>query len=338
MDFSNFLVNTEQKRYIPLYVVFELTYRCNFSCRHCYRAAENRRELSKEKILTVLDELVDCGCLIVGFSGGEIFLREDFVDIAYAARKKGFALCIFTNGALISKRHIDILADLDLLKLQITLYGATPQTYSIVTGNPKSYSQVMRSLRLLKGKRIRTILSSQVTKYNYSELERMKAMAALFTDGRYPLKYNLRTLPAHDQRKETIECGISRRQLKEAIAREPLRFKNSLFGGYGDSPCGVGIVTACIGPYGDIYPCTHFRLSLGNISKQEFREIWDQSAQLGELREKLRKDFSTCRACNLQAYCTRCPALTFLKYGLNTPTYKTAVCQDASVRKGAFTQ
>src|SRR3990170_2395409 len=75
-------------RFIPLYVLLELTGRCNLRCHHCYGAGGGGDELSLEEIGPILDQLAAEGALNLVLTGGEIFLREDLLDIASTAKKK----------------------------------------------------------------------------------------------------------------------------------------------------------------------------------------------------------------------------------------------------------
>ena len=51
--------------------IFELTYRCNEKCIHCYEehSSVSVDELSYEELCDVLDELRDMGVLEVTFTG-----------------------------------------------------------------------------------------------------------------------------------------------------------------------------------------------------------------------------------------------------------------------------
>ncbi|UCG54887.1 MAG: radical SAM protein, partial [Dehalococcoidia bacterium] len=82
---------------IPLNVLFELTYRCNVHCSHCYVVDRSGVELSFNEIASILRQLADDGCLFLTLTGGEVLLRNDFLEIARYARGLGFALKVFTN-------------------------------------------------------------------------------------------------------------------------------------------------------------------------------------------------------------------------------------------------
>ncbi|MBM4284566.1 MAG: radical SAM protein [Deltaproteobacteria bacterium] len=89
---------------IPLSVHFDLTYRCHQRCIHCYIPEAWRRgegpgpELTTHQIKNILDQLADAGTFFLTFSGGEIFLREDFFEILCYARDLNFSISLMTSG------------------------------------------------------------------------------------------------------------------------------------------------------------------------------------------------------------------------------------------------
>src|SRR6058998_2074459 len=95
----------------------ELTYGCNLHCVHCYTDCYNRpdlikRELSYAEVTRILDQLAAEGCLWVCFTGGEIFMRKDFLDIYAYAKQKGFLITLFTNGTLFTEALADYLRNI----------------------------------------------------------------------------------------------------------------------------------------------------------------------------------------------------------------------------------
>src|SRR5712672_1216583 len=139
----------------PLEVSIEVTRRCPLECKHCYNnlpmgdVAARNRELSKEEHFQLLDQLVDVGAFWLLYTGGEIFARRDFLEIYAYAKQKGFLITLFTNGTLITERIADFLAELRPFVIEITLYGATRETYEELTRVPGSYDKCLRGIDLL---------------------------------------------------------------------------------------------------------------------------------------------------------------------------------------------
>ena len=80
----------------PLSAMIEIADRCNEKCVHCYQVQGQKGEMTTEEIFGVLDELAEMGVLFLTISGGEATLRKDFLDIVAYARKKKFAVKLFT--------------------------------------------------------------------------------------------------------------------------------------------------------------------------------------------------------------------------------------------------
>jgi MoaA/NifB/PqqE/SkfB family radical SAM enzyme len=84
----------------PLYVVWEITFKCDLGCKHCgSRAGKARvRELTTDECLDVVRQLADLGVREVTLIGGEAYLRPDWHVIARAITDAKIA-CSMTSGA-----------------------------------------------------------------------------------------------------------------------------------------------------------------------------------------------------------------------------------------------
>lgn len=83
----------------PEEVIFAPTGRCNLHCSHC-RVSRGPAELNAADAIRFLDTCVEGGIERVGFSGGEPFLRPDFLlDVSRAAVARGLYFDrLMTNG------------------------------------------------------------------------------------------------------------------------------------------------------------------------------------------------------------------------------------------------
>jgi len=101
---------------LPQGLVYEATMRCNLKCEFCYVGdllnieGEWRQELPIE---TLTRAFPDRAGLQVSFTGGEIFMRKDILDVMDVFRRKGY-VCgyLTTNGTIISDERAEALADL----------------------------------------------------------------------------------------------------------------------------------------------------------------------------------------------------------------------------------
>src|SRR5512136_1913542 len=116
LSYSDFSLNFERRisgQRIPISGAIEVTRRCPLSCVHCYNNIPIREQEARSKELTyeehcrILDGITEAGCLWVLFTGGEIFVRKDFLNIYAYAKQKGLLITLFTNGVLITPEIAD---------------------------------------------------------------------------------------------------------------------------------------------------------------------------------------------------------------------------------------
>src|SRR5450755_4534650 len=161
-------------------VSIEVTRRCPLDCLHCYNNLPMGDQVARSQEMTLaehcalLDELVAAGTLWLLYTGGEIFARKDFLDIYTEAKKRGFLITLFTNGTLITPRVADHLAEYRPFSIEITLYGATRETYETLTRVPGSYDRCMKGIRLLLERGLPLKLKTVPTSINFHEVEDMK--------------------------------------------------------------------------------------------------------------------------------------------------------------------
>ena len=127
---------------VPLQACLELTYRCNIRCEHCYiphRSGEG--ELSTDEWKRVIEQVTEAGCLFLLISGGEPFLRRDALEIYLHAKRNGLLVTLFTNGTMITPRIAEVLAEYPPFAVEVSVYGATRETYRSVTRVAGAYDQ-----------------------------------------------------------------------------------------------------------------------------------------------------------------------------------------------------
>jgi len=101
---------------IPVFLILELTYRCNLRCAYCRRwSAAASDEMDTKTVLRIISEGKRLGLLRVYLTGGEVFLREDLGCILSSCKNMGLMTEVWTNASLLDEnqstlKHIDCLA------------------------------------------------------------------------------------------------------------------------------------------------------------------------------------------------------------------------------------
>lgn len=107
----------EYRRYPARYIRtahWSITGRCNYRCKHCYMSAPDARfgELSHEEIMSIVQQLIDCGVMEVSLTGGEPLVRRDFMEIVDALLAGGIRITtIYSNGKLVTDQLLDQLEE-----------------------------------------------------------------------------------------------------------------------------------------------------------------------------------------------------------------------------------
>jgi radical SAM protein with 4Fe4S-binding SPASM domain len=117
----------------PYVVSWNLTYRCNLACEHCYLDAggtplvgtENfadRSELGTEECFKVIEEIAAFApeCLTI-LTGGEPLLRRDILEIVRRAAERELWVVVGTNGVRITENVARRLAEAGARGLSISL-------------------------------------------------------------------------------------------------------------------------------------------------------------------------------------------------------------------------
>ena len=180
-----------QNQRMPLGFELELTARCNINCRHCYinlPAADftvQSKELSYLQIKRYIDQAASLGVMWCLLTGGEPLLRKDFCAIYRYLCKKGIFVQVFTNATLISQIHIELFKKNMPRDLEVTVYGATKETYEMVTRTPGAFAAFKRGIALLRTNKIPFRLKAVIMRSNLAEAEAIQNFCEKYTEDYY---------------------------------------------------------------------------------------------------------------------------------------------------------
>lgn len=156
---------------IPLSGTFELTPRCNFSCRMCYvhENVDPSMELSAGEWIDLGRTARDAGMLFLLLTGGEPLLRKDFSEIYRELRHLGLMVSINTNGSLVTDELLEVLLRDTPTRINVTLYGGSSQTYQDLCCN-NAFDKVKRNILRMKEAGLPLKLNCCVTPYNAQDI------------------------------------------------------------------------------------------------------------------------------------------------------------------------
>lgn len=135
------------------------------------------RQLTSTEWINLAGEAARSGLLYLLLTGGEPLLREDFEEIYTALCQMGFIITLNTNATLITPTIIKLFSKYPPTVTEVTLYGASPETYGRLCGDEAGYDKVLRGLEHLS--KLPTVLEVRTTlvKENADELDQLRAIA-----------------------------------------------------------------------------------------------------------------------------------------------------------------
>lgn len=311
------------KKRIPISGSVEITQRCNNKCIHCYNnlsAGDQKArddELSLNEYCRILDEIADAGCLWLLFTGGEIFVRKDFLDIYTYARQKGLLITLFTNGTLIGPEIADKLNQIPPFSIEITIYGHTKETYESITQIPGSYNRCIRGIHLLIDRQLPLKLKTMAITRNHHEIHSMKRFVE--QDLGLEFKFDAMINPRLDCSQSPLDVRLSPVKVVELDIMYPERvcewkqfakrfIKPECEPGYPTDlyVCGAGNNSFAIDPYGKLRLCVLSSIEAYDLREGSFVEGWDE--HLAVVRRKKSSRYTKCTRCRLKSMCGLCPA------------------------------
>lgn len=345
INFDEFEVERWEKNRQPLGVTFELTSHCNFRCSHCYlKNRHNQAELDLGQIKYILNTLHEHGVLILTFTGGEIFSRSDFQEIYVYAKRLGFLVGLFTNGYAIEADDLNMLIEYPPLLVDISLYGASDETYFKVTGRKGAYSKVISNCRELKKRKIDLALKSPIIKEYLHEFDKMKAVAAeLETDFRF--SYDI--VPTLENDCSTVSHSISlhdmlnleikdekRRRVGESAAKITNNWstaadKNEFVPMF---LCKIAVNDFFIDYKGRMCPCAGYRGQGRSLLYESFDDIWQDFARYRKIPAT---SANQCVQCDSRYFCKVCPADQDEYYG-DPESIPQVICAFSKMKKKYF--
>jgi radical SAM protein with 4Fe4S-binding SPASM domain len=157
-----------------VYVVWEITLRCDLACRHCGSRAGKPRddELSTEEALDVVRQLAEMGAREVTLIGGEAYLRDDWHLIARAIKERGMACTMTTGGRGVTKERARLAFEAGLDNVSVSLDGIG-ETHDTQRGVHGSYDAAVRAIDHLLEAGCDTTVNTQINKLSFPELDRI---------------------------------------------------------------------------------------------------------------------------------------------------------------------
>ena len=300
---------------VPVEAMIELTYGCNLRCVHCFNPTHlARNELAATQIKAIVDDLASLGCLSLGFTGGELLTRKDAFEIVEHAKRNGFAITLLTNATLMTPQRADRIQLLAPDVVEVSIYGASRQTYERVTRVPGSFTAFLNGMRLLLTRRVPIVLKMPVMTLNEHEVEQAQTLAEAWG---VRFVYSTEITPRVDGSPEPLAYRLSpaavlRVENRLRAAAEPPRDAEAPSSCRTLFSCKCGQSNLAVTPYGRMNLCVSFPTPQYDLRSGTVAEGWKTLVALVDATNATPDDAYECPACPVRRDCRQGPVDAWL--------------------------
>ncbi len=329
----------------PYIISWNLTYRCNLACEHCYLDAgferkvftenfSDRKELDTEGCFQIIDQIaLSAKESILILTGGEPLLRRDILEIVRYASKKDLWVVVGTNGVRISEAVARHLKEAGARGMALSLDALESKRHDKFRKVEGAWENTVNGAKILHEQSLPFIVQTTVGDHNLHELEEIAEFSYETLKAKVWNLYFLvptgRGEFISDISDEAYEQVLTRlselqkkyfskmmvnakcaphymRKLFESDPQSP--FLKTFSGGAGGCPAGTHYLG--IRPNGDMTPCPYLPVFGGNLRNETFESIWNDSEIFKRIRSRNELG-GRCGSCEFGAACGGCRARAF---------------------------
>lgn len=170
-----------------LKVVWDISNKCNLRCRMCHFSFDHVFYQTANFTSPALFERMAVSALplahtLILSAGNEPLVSPHFIDILkIAARYSVPQLLFLTNGQLLSSKVADAVIETGVTEVQISIDGATKETYEYIRRGAK-FDRLVRNLEYLSFRKLQLGRSLPRLQFNVVLMQRNLAELPLFVD------------------------------------------------------------------------------------------------------------------------------------------------------------
>ena len=317
----------------PRVVAWESTRACNFACVHCRAKAQKTpdpNQLTTQEALQLVDQIAELCKPIFIISGGDPMQRKDIFEVASYASKKGLRVVMSPSGSNLTAETFQRMKDAGVKMISLSLDGSCPEVHDTFRQVPGAFNLAMRNMLLARQSGLPFRVNTTVTQHNLSDLFNIQKVAAdngaaewdvfmLVPTGRGKVQMEI-TPDQYEATIQSLYCAsltspvpikmTCAPQYARVIAQHQKTPQPSQPHGRpaaGGRGCMAGNGFCFISHIGEVYGCGFLPVAAGDIHKQSFKQIYQQSQLFLQLRNHALLK-GKCGVCEYKVMCGGCRA------------------------------
>ena len=337
---------TKHSEFLPKWIAWETTQRCNLNCVHCRCSSDLSSPVGAfdtPKALALIDDIASFVQPVLVLSGGEPLMRPDIFDLARHATAKGFRTCMATNGLLVTPEVCAAMKDTGIRMVSLSLDGPNAEVHDGFRRVQGAFDGVVRAAGLFREHDIPFLFNSSFSKRNAPHIgatfQLAKSLGAkawymfmivptgrgegIFADLVQQPQYDEILKWHYEQEKQESDilmrptCAPHYYRIVPQLAKDDgshFKRRDLTFSTGAGKGCVAGQTICLIDAFGNVRPCSYMESVAGNVFEKSFREVWTDSPLMKQMR-----DFDAykgrCGACEFRNVCGGCRARAYAVTG-----------------------
>lgn len=301
-------------------IQINVTDKCNSRCIFCFQdyAFKKSQMLSFSEIKNILVDCKILGAKNVSYMGGEIFTRNDMIDILKLTRELGYSCSIITNAQLLNDDIISQISELNISTVTVSLHTLNPTNYTDIYNVKMHPATVINNISNMLSKGINVGIAVTVINQNIIELPVILREMLDLGISKKDIVFNL-LYPC----KNYSELKVPIEKFKIILREHP-----EVMSRFSNAPgtiekrsiiCQAGKNLLLVDYNGDVKICGLLDEKIGNIRTDYIPDIWEKSNTLKSYACIRESDFPACSGCEENGKCSMCMARNKI---LNDSIYK----------------
>ncbi len=267
-------------------MAFASNYDCNFHCSHCFVRkfqSENRRKLSTNEKIAVLQEARKAGVVAMSFVGGEVAISPEFTTLLRHGNTAGLYVNMFSNGFDLPFEKLIEFASLGVDEVFISIDFGNEAEHDSQRNQPGSYRKCFTALENVIKAGLNPAISTTVCRGS-TKTEGFKSLVEFAIRHRITLVFS--PIIPYGARQGLTDnlCDEDDFRTMEALHRKYSFLTRDNFENLGHYGCPAAKNTVAINEYGDVMPCSFLHFSFGNILTEPLSHIRQRMLKIPELK------------------------------------------------------
>ena len=270
----------------PDQVTISITEECPNRCAHCALPnSGNRLRLDPKTVQDLIGQVLDMGTTLVIFDGGEPTLYRELPELVRYVDDRAIST-LFTSGAGFTLSLAEQLKEAGLYAVNVSLDSPLAEEHDAMRGREGVFSEATQAVKNALQAGLLVDLYVVIRRENLCHLEKFHQLARSL--GAHELTFfEVVSTGRWSGREGLALTAAEHAHLAEFVSSRGAPRIFSVPDAYRRFGCFAARSWMHVTPSGDVYPCSCYPQSWGNIMKEPVKKIWQRMGRFPHKGDKI---------------------------------------------------